>query len=99
MFFTTHDAILVMVWECISVYGTGHVVVVDGNLNGFEYISTLEEILYQSVGNMFGMKGHTFIFHDTNVAPHQIPLVVTGWKKIISTIWNNLHIILVRVQW
>ncbi len=41
MSFTTHDTISVMVWECISVYGTGHMVVVDGNLNGFVYISTL----------------------------------------------------------
>ncbi len=74
-------------------------VVVDGNLNGFEYISTLEDLLYQSVGNMFGMKGHTFILHNKTVALHQIPLVVTGWKKIISSIWSNLHILLLQPPW
>ncbi len=41
----TRSTVPVMVWGCMSIHGVGHLTVIDGNMDQFKYIDTLQKNL------------------------------------------------------
>ena len=79
----------VMLWGCVSIHGPGNLVVVDGNMDQWRYIDTLEENLLPSVEAMFGDAQMPFIFQDDNAPCHRAR-TVNAWidrKEIQRMMW------------
>ena len=68
---TNRNALSIMVWGCIGYYGVGNLVLVDGNLDNFQYREILDTNLFSSVENIFGYREHPFVFMDDNATPHR----------------------------
>ena len=58
-----------MVWGCISYYGVGRLVIVDGTLNAIKYTELLAENLFESSEYM-GIS-NDFIFQQDNAPCHK----------------------------
>jgi len=70
---TLKISVSVMFWECIGPSSVGRLVKCHGQINAVKYIEILQDILHQSVKQMFGEKklGHqsfNMIMH-----PHIVP--------------------------
>lgn len=61
----------VMVWGCISMYGVGELVVIDGNMDHVQYIKILEENLRRSIENTFGDPNMPVVFQQDNAPAHR----------------------------
>ena len=69
--YTQRNAVSVMVWGCVGIYGVGDLVVVDGNMDSAKYREILDSHLFPSIGNIFGDAQHPFIFQDDNAPAHR----------------------------
>ena len=85
---TTRNAVSVMVWSCIGMYGVGELVIVDVNLDNIQYMDILSEHLFTSVENIFGDRNYPFIFQDDNATPHRAR-AVRNWFFQHGV--NNMH--------
>ena len=61
----------VMAWGCVSSHGPDNLVVIDGNMDQWQHIDTLEENLVSSMETMFGDIHMPFIFQDDNAPCHR----------------------------
>jgi hypothetical protein len=76
-----------MLWGCITYYGVGTLVAIDGNMNTDKYISVLDDNLWPVVVRHFSDR--TRIFQEDN-APCHVSLRVNQWKEengICTLLW------------
>jgi len=66
-----------MFWGCISYFGVGTLVPIDGHIDSQKYIDILEENLWPVVYKYFG--GKRWFFQDDNAPVHR-SLVTRQWK-------------------
>jgi hypothetical protein len=66
-----------MVWGCITFYGVGKLVFVDGNMNSEKYIEVLDDNLWVVVMKHFANK--PYLFQDDN-APCHASHATKAWK-------------------
>lgn len=69
--------ISVMFWGCISYFGVGTLVPVDGHIDSQKYIEILDENLWPVVCKYFG--GKRWFFQDDNAPVHR-SLLTRQWK-------------------
>ena len=67
----------VMFWGCITYYGVGTLVAIDGNMNTDKYISVLDDNLWPVVVRHFSDR--PWIFQEDN-APCHVSLRANQWK-------------------
>ena len=79
---TLKISVSVMFWECIGPSSVGRLVKCHGQINAVKYIEILQDILHQSVKQMFGEKTRPSIFQHDNAPPHRA-------KK--TKIYSKLH--------
>jgi hypothetical protein len=60
-----------MVWSCISHFGCGPLVVIDGTMNGSKYCATLRNNLPQTIENWYGGGDSGCIFQQDNAPCHR----------------------------
>jgi len=70
--------ISVMFWGCISYFGVGILLPVDGHIDSQKYIEILDENLWPVVCKYFG--GKWWFFQDDNAPVHQ-SLLTRQWKN------------------
>ena len=68
----------VMFWGCITYYGVGTLVAIDGNMNTDKYISVLDDNLCPVVVMHFSDR--SWIFQENN-APCHVSLRANQWKE------------------
>lgn len=66
-----------MVWGCITFYGVGKLVFVDGNMNSDQYTEVLDDNLWDVVMKHFANK--PYLFQDDNTPCHASH-ATKGWK-------------------
>jgi len=79
--------ISIMFWGCISYFGVGTLVPVDGHINSQKYFNILDKNLWPVVCKYFSQK--RWFFQDDNVPVHQ-SLLTRQWKaenKVPSITW------------
>ena len=67
----TRNTVSIMVWGVVTFHGVGELVLVDGNMNGEQYVQILDENLLQSVENNYGDRDYSFFFQDDNAPAHR----------------------------
>ena len=75
----------VMFWGCITYYGVGTLVAIDGNMNADKYILILDDNLWPVVVRHFSER--PWIFQDN--APCHVSLRANQWKEE-----NEIHTLL-----
>ena len=73
----------VMFWECITYYGVGNLVAIDGSMNTDKYISVLDDNLWPVVVKHFFDR--PWIFQEDN-APCHVSLRLS--KSVERGTWN-----------
>ena len=61
--------IKIMVWGCVSYFGTGSLAFVEGNMNSEKYIEVLENHLWPSVCKLFG--ANRWVLQEDNATIHK----------------------------
>ena len=61
--------IKIMVWGCVSYFGTGDLVFVDGNMNSQKYIQVLDNHLKPSADRLFGQ--YRWVLQEDNASIHK----------------------------
>ena len=72
----------IMVWGCVSYFGTGDLVFVDGNMNSQKYIQVLDNHLMPSVERLFGQ--NRWVLQEDNASIHK--------SRLTEEYKNNNHI-------
>lgn len=94
-----------MFWGCIGYGGRGHLVELDGNMNGDVYRGILQTHLRPSAREIFGNDAQ-FVFQQDNAPPHKARLTINWLENegiqhmtwppyspdlnIIETVWGKI---------
>ena len=66
-----------MIWGCLTYFGVGTLIPIDGNMNSIKYTSVLDEYLFLVIAKHF--PNDQYFFQDDNAPCHQ-SLHTVSWK-------------------